>query len=82
MTCFKIAKNTQENPELPESKASKVIKKYDKLHPYNISQKSQIIFETFRETTRHKIGGKSKMMAVTDSRLTAVRYFHEIKRYI
>ena len=40
------------------------------------------IFETFRETTRHKIGGKSKMIAVTDSRLTAVRYFHEIKRYI
>jgi len=81
-TCFKIAKNTQENPELPESRATKVIKKYEKLHPYNISQKSQIIVETFRETTRHKIGGKGKMMVVTDSRLAAVRYFHEIKRYI
>lgn len=81
-TCFKIAKNTQENPELSESRATKVIKKYEKLHPYNISQKSQIIVETFRETTRHKIGGKGKMMVVTDSRLAAVRYFHEIKRYI
>jgi type I restriction enzyme R subunit len=81
-TCFRIAKNTQENPELPESRATKVIKKYEKLHPYNISQKSQIIVETFRETTRHKIGGKGKMMVVTDSRLAAVRYFHEIKRYI
>ena len=81
-TCFKIAKNTTDNPELPESRATKVIKKYERLHPYNISQKSQIIVETFRETTRHKIGGRGKMMVVTDSRLAAVRYFHEIKRYI
>ena len=81
-TCFRIAKNTEENPELPESRATKVIKKYEKLHPYNISQKSQIIVETFRDTTRHKIGGHGKMMVVTDSRLAAVRYFHEIKRYI
>lgn len=81
-TCFKIAKNTEENPELPESRATKIIKKYEKLHPYNISQKSEIIVETFRDTTRHKIGGKGKMMVVTDSRLAAVRYFHEIKRYI
>lgn len=81
-TCFKIAKNTAENPELPESRATKVIKKYEKLHPYNISQKSEIIVETFRDTTMKKIGGKGKMMVVTESRLAAVRYFHEIKRYI
>lgn len=81
-TCFRIAKNTEENPELPESRATKIIKKYEKLHPYNISQKAQIIVETFRDTTRHKIGGRGKMMVVTDSRLAAVRYFHEVKRYI
>lgn len=81
-TFFKIAKSTSENPELPESRATKIIKKYEKLHPYNISQKSEIIVETFRETTRNKIGGKGKMMVVTDSRLAAVRYFNEIKRYI
>ena len=81
-TCFKIAKNTPENPELPESRATKIIRKYEKLHPYNISQKAQIIVETFRETTRHKIGGRGKMMVVTDSRLAAVRYFHAVKQYI
>ncbi len=81
-TCFKIAKNTLENPELPESRATKIIRKYEKLHPYNISQKAQIIVETFRETTRHKIGGRGKMMVVTDSRLAAVRYFHAVKKYI
>lgn len=81
-TCFKIAKNTPDNPDVPSSRAAKVIRKYQELHPYNISQKSQIIVETFRETTRHKIGGKGKMIVVTSSRLAAVRYFHEMKRYI
>ena len=81
-TCFKIAKNTPENPELPESRATKIIRRYEKLHPYNISQKAQIIVETFRETTRHKIGGRGKMMVVTDSRLAAVRYFQAVKQYI
>ena len=81
-TCFKIAKTMDDNPDLPASRAAKVIRRYQELHPYNISQKSQIIVETFRETTRHKIGGRGKMMVVTSSRLAAVRYFHEVKRYI
>jgi len=81
-TCFKIAKTTTDNPDLPASRAAKVIRKYQELHPYNISQKSQIIVETFRETTRHKIGGRGKMMVITSSRLAAVRYHHEVKRYI
>lgn len=71
-----------DNPDVPASRAAKVIRRYQELHPYNISQKSQIIVETFRETTRHKIGGRAKMMVVTSSRLAAVRYFHEVKRYI
>ena len=81
-TCFRIAKTMTENPDVPSSRAAKIIRKYQELHPYNISQKSQIIVETFRDTTRHKIGGKGKMMVITSSRLAAVRYYHEIKRYI
>ena len=81
-TCFKIAKTVKENPDVPSSRAAKVIRKFEELHPYNIGQKSQIIVETFLETTRHKIGGRGKMMVVTSSRLAAVKYFHECKRYI
>lgn len=81
-TCFKIAKTITDNPDLPASRAAKVIRKFQELHPYNISQKSQIIVETFRETTCHKIGGRGKMMVITSSRLAAVRYYHEVKRYI
>ena len=81
-TCFKIAKTIGDNPDVPGSRAAKVIRKFEELHPYNISQKAQIIVETFIGTTRHKIGGRGKMMVITSSRLAAVRYFHECKRYI
>ncbi len=81
-TCFKIAKTIPENPEVPVSRAAKVIRRFEELHPYNISQKAQIIVETFLSTTSRAIGGKGKMMVVTSSRLAAVRYYHEVKRYI
>ena len=81
-TCFKIAKTIPDNPDVPASRAAKVIRRFEELHPYNISQKAQIIVETFLSTTSHAIGGKGKMMVVTSSRLSAVRYFHEVKRYI
>jgi len=81
-TCFKIAKTIPDNPDVPSSRAAKVIRKYEELHPYNISQKSQIIVETFLSTTQNAIRGRGKMMVVTSSRLAAVRYYHEVKRYI
>lgn len=81
-TCFKIAKTIPDNPEVPASRAAKVIKRFEELHPYNISQKAQIIVETFISTTSKAIGGKGKMMVVTASRLAAVRYYHEVKKYI
>jgi len=81
-TCYKVAKNTPDNPEVPASKAMKLIRRYAELHPYNIAQKAAIIVETFREVTSKAIGGKGKMMVVTSSRLAAVRYFHEVQRYI
>lgn len=81
-TCFKISKTIPDNPDVPASRAAKVIRRFEELHPYNISQKAQIIVETFLSTTAHSIGGKGKMMVVTSSRLAAVRYYHEVKRYI
>ena len=80
-TCYQIAKNTKDNPEVPQSKALKTIKRYEELHPYNIQQKSKVIVETFRDVTKKKIKGKGKMMVVTSSRLAAVRYYHEIQNY-
>ncbi|MBR7153339.1 MAG: type I restriction endonuclease subunit R [Candidatus Methanomethylophilaceae archaeon] len=81
-TCYRLAKTTQDNPDLPSNRAKMIIRRNQSVDPYNISEKSKIIVETFMETTRHKIDGKGKMMVVTSSRLAAVRYQKEIKRYV
>ena len=81
-TCYKIAKNTADNPEVPTSKAVKTVRRYASLHPHNLQQKTAIILEQFRDITKNKIGGKGKAMIVTSSRLHAIRYYHEFKRYI
>lgn len=81
-TCYRIAKDTAENPEVPVSKAVKTIKRYASLHPHNLQQKTAVIIEQFREITKNKIGGRAKAMVVTSSRLHAVRYYHEFKNYL
>lgn len=52
------------------------------LHPHNISQKTEIMIEHFRDKTMHKIGGEAKAMLVTSSRLHAVRYKNAFDKYI
>ncbi|XAK56989.1 DEAD/DEAH box helicase family protein [Bacillus inaquosorum] len=81
-TCYKIAKNTPDNPEIPSSQGVKSIRRYGSLHPHNLSQKTAIIIEQFRSITKNKINGRGKAIIVTASRLHAVRYYHEFKRYI
>ena len=53
-----------------------------RLHPYNISQKVQIIVEHFRELVSPLLGGKAKAMVVVASRLEAVRWQLAIQAYI
>lgn len=81
-TCYAIANKTKDNPEVKGITAVRIIKKYADLHPYNISSKVQIIIETFKDITSKAIGGKGKMMIVASSRLAAVRYLQEMRRYL
>lgn len=79
---YKIAKTISDNPELDTTAGIKAIRNYETLHPHNISQKTAIMLEHFRNITRYKIGGKAKAMIVTPSRLHAVRYVLEFKKQI
>ncbi|AIF42150.1 type I restriction endonuclease subunit R [Virgibacillus sp. SK37] len=81
-TFYKVAKNIDDDPEMPSSKASKQIARFVSLHPHNIAQKTEIIVEHYRQVTRHKIGGRAKAMVVTSSRLHAVRYKQAFDKYI
>ena len=81
-TFFRLNKAIEEDPNLNKRKAKVAIGRYLSLHPHNISQKTEIIVEHFRQVVSKKIGGRAKAMVVTSSRLHAVRYKLEFDRYI
>ncbi len=49
---------------------------------YNLAQKTEVIIEHFREFIAPQVGGQAKAMVVTSSRLHAVNYYKEFKKYI
>jgi len=79
---YKITKSIADNPELDTTAGVKAISNFETLHPHNISQKTAVVLEHFRNVTMQKIGGKAKAMIVTPSRLHAVRYLLEFKRQL
>ena len=81
-TFFKLNRAIEEDPNFNKKKAKVAIGRYLSLHPHNLSQKTEIIIEHFRQVVAKKIGGRAKAMAVTGSRLHAVRYKLEFDRYI
>lgn len=79
---FEIIKQVPDDPQLDSAKGASAIRRFESLHPHNLAQKTVIMVEHFRSVTRNKIEGKAKAMVVTPSRLHAVRYLHEFRRYI
>lgn len=81
---FKLANNGQEykETEVERSTAKKDIMRWVRLHPYNISQKVQIVVEHFRENVSPLLNGHAKAMVVVGSRVEAVRWKLAIDRYI
>lgn len=79
---YNVNKKIEDDPAFDKSKATKSIARYVSLHPHNISQKTEIMIEHFRNFTMKKIGGEAKAMLVTSSRLHAVRYKLAFDEYI
>jgi type I restriction enzyme R subunit len=81
---FKLAHNGQEldEKEVERSEALKGIMRWVKLHPYNISQKVQVVVEHFRDNVAPLLDGQGKAMVVVSSRLEAVRWQLAINKYI
>lgn len=85
-TSYKIAyqlaqKHPDQDYEMDSKKASAKIKKWVRLHPYNISQKVEIIIEHFNAEVKSMLGGEAKAMVVTSGRLDAVRYKLAFEKY-
>ena len=79
---YRVVKNIPDDPELDTTAGIRAIKEYVSRDSHNISQKTAVMLEHFRNVTRHKIGGKAKAMVVTPSRLHALRYYQEFRRQI
>jgi len=81
---FKLAHNGKDydNDTVDQSDAMKSLMRWVRLHPYNISQKVQIIVEHFKEHVAWRLNGHAKAMVVTSSRKEAVRYKVAIDKYI
>lgn len=71
-----------DDAQVEKSEALKSLMNWVKLHPYNISQKVQVIVEHFRANVAWRLDGKAKAMVVTGSRKEAVRYKLAIDKYI
>ncbi len=83
-TAFRLAHNGKEmdQTEVERSAAVKGIMRWVRLHPYNISQKVQIVVEHFRANVQPLLTGHAKAMVVVGSRLEAVRWQRAITKYI
>ncbi|WP_035384430.1 type I restriction endonuclease [Ferriphaselus sp. R-1] len=81
---FKLANEGREwiDVEVERSTAMKGIMRWVRLHPYNISQKVQVVVEHFRDSVQPLLEGKAKAMVVVGSRLEAVRWQIAIDKYI
>lgn len=81
---FKLAHDGKEldDKEVERSEALKGIMRWVRLHPYNISQKVQVVVEHFRENVAPLLNGRGKAMVVVGSRLEAVRWRLAIDKYI
>lgn len=81
---FRLANDGKEwdDKEVERDAALKGIMRWVRLHPYNISQKVQIVVEHFRENVSPLLEGRAKAMVVLGSRVEAVRWKLAIDKYI
>jgi type I restriction enzyme, R subunit len=81
---FRLANNGKEwdDREVERDAAMKGIMRWVRLHPYNISQKVQIVVEHFHESVASLLEGRAKAMVVLGSRVEAVRWQLAIEKYI
>lgn len=81
-TAWKIAHPDGDDEEVDSKKARIKLARWVRLHPYNISQKVEVIVEHFRANIRGLLNGQAKAMVVTSSRQEAVRYQLAVKAYV
>ncbi|MCH8503809.1 MAG: DEAD/DEAH box helicase family protein [Ectothiorhodospiraceae bacterium] len=81
-TAWKLAHPEADTQEVESRKASTKLARWVRLHPYNISQRVEVVVEHFRANVRHLLNQQAKAMVVTGSRQEAVRYALAMRAYV
>ena len=87
-TAFKLTHNGADMDEkydelkVERSAAVKGIMRWVRLHPYNISQKVEVVVEHFIDNVAPLLNGRAKAMVVVGSRVEAVRWQIAVNKYI
>lgn len=79
---FRVAGTAASEVEVDQAEATMRVKRWVRLNPQTIAQKSALIVEHFNDNVAMLLEGHAKAMVVTDSRLAAVRYKREIDKYV
>ncbi|HEU5375827.1 MAG TPA: hypothetical protein VFV38_10340, partial [Ktedonobacteraceae bacterium] len=79
---WSLLKTIKDDPRYDRAKAHVLLRSYVERHEQTIALKSEAMIEHFHLQVAHRIGGRAKAMIVTASRLHAVRYCQQVRRYI
>lgn len=81
---YEVQKSIQDNPIFDTKKAQKKLKAFVERDPRTINTKAEIMLEDFisNVVNTKKLKGKAKGMVVTQSIVSAIRYFFAIKRIL
>jgi type I restriction enzyme R subunit len=81
---YEVQKSIKDNPIFDTKKAQKKLKAFVERDPRTIHTKAEIMMEDFISNVVNpkKLKGKAKGMVVTQSIISAIRYFFAIKRIV
>ena len=81
-TYWRLLKTVEDDPRYDREKASQLLRTFVEAHEHAIRQKVEIIVDHFHDRVSHRIGQKAKAMIVTRSRLHAVRFALDVRKYL
>lgn len=79
---FNLIKSAGEDPQVKKKESLRRLMRYVRIHDLMISQKIDVIMTHFENTVKDVLAGEEKAMIVTDSRVSAVKYFLALKQYL
>jgi type I restriction enzyme, R subunit len=81
-TYWRLLKTVENDPHYDREKAARLLRSFVEGHEHAIRKKVEIIVEHFHDQVAGRVGQKAKAMVVTRSRLHAVKFAQELRKYL